>query len=351
VEDIPSASCIGSWLANILEQLHSTGKLSKTVIDLLDSHGLKALSRLASRDISYSEFLELAKLESKYRMPIHIFKQRTPLIQLEGMEAHKVEASHYHVASHQRQAKEGMMRTNYVLIDFENVQPENLAVLNHEHFKVIVFVGANQAKVPFEVASALQSLGNRAEYVKISSSGSNALDFHIAYYLGQLAVKDPNACFHIISKDTGFDPLTDYMRTKGVSVIRKTMIEDIPFLKSPHPLTSPPPLQPPATPKAPQPPASIKVEPQRPVPPPKIAPPPPKMPPPQTKKANPRLLAILQNLRLLKVGKPRKVKTLTSHIKTMFPKTITEAEIIGIIAEMARLKHITITDNKVTYQL
>jgi hypothetical protein len=37
------------------------------------------------------------------------------------------------------------MRINYVLIDFENVQPESLAVLQHEHFKVMVFVGTNQA--------------------------------------------------------------------------------------------------------------------------------------------------------------------------------------------------------------
>jgi hypothetical protein len=31
-------------------------------------------------------------------------------------------------------------------------------------FKVLVFVGANQAKVPFELASALQALGGSAEY-------------------------------------------------------------------------------------------------------------------------------------------------------------------------------------------
>lgn len=55
------------------------------------------------------------------------------------------------------------MRTNYVLIDYENVQPEAMSALNKEHFKVIVFVGANQAKVTFEVASVLQHMGQRAE--------------------------------------------------------------------------------------------------------------------------------------------------------------------------------------------
>lgn len=36
------------------------------------------------------------------------------------------------------------MKTNYVLIDYENVQPEFAQSLAPEHFKVIVFVGANQ---------------------------------------------------------------------------------------------------------------------------------------------------------------------------------------------------------------
>jgi hypothetical protein len=98
------------------------------------------------------------------------------------------------------------VKTNYVLIDYESVQPVTLAVLDQEHIRVIVFVGARQAKITFEIAAALQRLGTRAEYVKISSNGSNALDFHIAFYIGQLAAHDPAAYFHIISKDTGFDP-------------------------------------------------------------------------------------------------------------------------------------------------
>ncbi|HEX5339549.1 MAG TPA: PIN domain-containing protein, partial [Gammaproteobacteria bacterium] len=60
------------------------------------------------------------------------------------------------------------MRINYVLVDYENVQPEALALLDAEHFKVIVFVGANQTKVTFEAAEALQRMGGKAEYIKIS---------------------------------------------------------------------------------------------------------------------------------------------------------------------------------------
>ena len=106
------------------------------------------------------------------------------------------------------------MRTNYVLIDFENVRPESLALLRADHFKAFVFVGANQKKVPFDLATAMQHMGARAEYVKIAGSGPNALDFHIAYYIGQLASADPDGYFHIISKDAGFDPLVTHLKSK-----------------------------------------------------------------------------------------------------------------------------------------
>ena len=45
----------------------------------------------------------------------------------------------------------------------------------------MVFVGANQRRVPFDMASAIQRMGDKAEYIKISGNGPNALDFHIAY--------------------------------------------------------------------------------------------------------------------------------------------------------------------------
>src|SRR5688572_26527427 len=123
------------------------------------------------------------------------------------------------------------MRTNVVLIDFESVQPDSLAPLGEDHFKVLVFVGSSQSKLPFEVAASLQQLGERAEYIKISGNGPNALDFHIAYYLGQLAAADSTAYFHIISKDTGFDPLIQHLKSKGVFAGRVKSIAEIPLVK------------------------------------------------------------------------------------------------------------------------
>ena len=95
------------------------------------------------------------------------------------------------------------MKTNYVLIDYENVQPDDIDTLQHEHVRVIVFVGPHQTKIAFEKAAALQRMGANAQYVRLSGGGSNALDFHVAYYLGQLTAKDPTAYFHVISKAPG----------------------------------------------------------------------------------------------------------------------------------------------------
>ena len=84
-------------------------------------------------------------------------------------------ASHWGYSANQTSQTRGMgVRTNYVLIDYENVQPEALSILDAEHFKVIVFVGATQAKVTFETAAALQRMGSKAEYIKISGNGPNA---------------------------------------------------------------------------------------------------------------------------------------------------------------------------------
>ena len=68
------------------------------------------------------------------------------------------------------------MKTNFVLVDFENVQPENVDLLRGLSFKIRVFAGAKQAKIPIKTASAVQSLGADAEYVRRAGSDQrNAL--------------------------------------------------------------------------------------------------------------------------------------------------------------------------------
>lgn len=196
------------------------------------------------------------------------------------------------------------MRIHYVLIDFENVQPESLAGLQQDHFKVLVFVGANQTKIPFKVAQAMQAMGAKAEYVKIAGNGSNALDFHIAFYIGQLAAADPTAFFHIISKDTGFDPLIAHLKAKKILAARETSIRDIPLIKTAV-----------------------------------------------TKTPAERLQIVLEKLRMPKATKPRTLKTLASHIKSQFQKQLSDADVSDLIDAMSKSGHITVTDTKIAYNL
>lgn len=196
------------------------------------------------------------------------------------------------------------MRTNYVLVDLENVRPELLEQLAHEHFKVIVFVGANQAKLPFELAASLQSLGTRAEYVKITGNGPNALDFHIAYYIGKLAAADPNTYFHIVSKDTGFDPLIQHLKSKKVLAGRVSTIGDIPLVKASNSKSSPE-----------------------------------------------RLEIVLTRLKQLKAAKPRKVSTLSSTIASLFQKQLSEQEVAALVQALATQGYLAISGAKVTYSL
>jgi hypothetical protein len=67
-------------------------------------------------------------------------------------------------------------------------------------------VGANRKTLNFPMVNAVQSLGSNGSYVQISGHGPNALDFHIAYYIGKLSSANPDGYFHIVSNDKGFDP-------------------------------------------------------------------------------------------------------------------------------------------------
>lgn len=196
------------------------------------------------------------------------------------------------------------MRTNYILIDYENVRPESLAGLDAEHFRVLVFVGASQSKLSFEFAAAMQQLGARAEYIKISGNGPNALDFHIAFHMGRIAAEDPSAFFHVISKDTGFDPLIQHMKDRRVLACRSKDIADIPMLKPPSSVT-----------------------------------------------AAEKLDAVVGNLRQRGASRPRTVKTLTSTVSSIFQNKLGDEELAALMKLLEDRGFITIDGSKVVYTL
>ena len=106
------------------------------------------------------------------------------------------------------------MKERRLLVDFENVQQINLSKIADD-FRVTIFVGHSQKTLPFELVQAAQCLGERVEWLRVDGSGNNALDFHIAYYLGCLFTKSPKMQCVILSKDSGFDPLVRHLNKKG----------------------------------------------------------------------------------------------------------------------------------------
>ena len=132
--------------------------------------------------------------------------------------------------------KKTALKTNYVLIDFENRPAKSIALLTGEQFRVYLFLDRNNNKVETELAMEMQSLSERANYVKLESPDKNILDFHIAYYIGELAASDPGGFFHIISGDQGFDPLIEHIKGRKIFAARSESIEEMPcFRVSPSP--------------------------------------------------------------------------------------------------------------------
>ena len=199
---------------------------------------------------------------------------------------------------------ETVVPTNYVLIDFENVQPTNLELLTEHPFKVLVFVGANQARIPFELATAMQNLGDNASYVKISGNGQNALDFHIAFYIGQLSLQEPKAYFHIISKDSGFDPLIEHLRSLKIRVQRGTDVREIPLVKASTAIT-----------------LDEKIE------------------------------LIIKNLIGRGTSKPASVNTLSNTINSLFTKKLPQKELTALVQELRNRKFIVVNKEKVSYKV
>jgi len=112
------------------------------------------------------------------------------------------------------------MNACYVLIDYENVQPTSLDKFKEQGYKLRLFVGANQNKIPVDLAAQIQSFGSDAEYIRIEGSGKDALDFHIAFYMGRISAQEPGSQFIVISKDTGFDPLIRHLKASKIKVTR-----------------------------------------------------------------------------------------------------------------------------------
>jgi hypothetical protein len=102
------------------------------------------------------------------------------------------------------------MKELHALVDFENVQPslEALTKLAPGFTDVWLFHGPHQAKQ----AQAFAASHERVTLVPRSGQGPNALDFHVAFYLGYVAAKHPDAELVVVANDRGYDPMLAHAR-------------------------------------------------------------------------------------------------------------------------------------------
>lgn len=84
---------------------------------------------------------------------------------------------------------------------------------------MVVFVGKNQTKIAIDTVVQTQRLGKSIVWMKMDGSGGNALDFHIAYYLGHftasLEAAELECNIFVVSKDGDYDILINHIQSLG----------------------------------------------------------------------------------------------------------------------------------------
>lgn len=114
----------------------------------------------------------------------------------------------------------------YLYIDYENVQDVKVNIIK-ETIKVRIIVGNDQTKVPIELVQKTQPFGNAVEWIKVNGKGRNALDFFIAFFLGNDVATDREKTFIIYSKDTGYDPLINHLKKNGIKAKRIVSFQEL----------------------------------------------------------------------------------------------------------------------------
>jgi len=106
----------------------------------------------------------------------------------------------------------------HALLDFENIQPtlDELGDLVPGFTDVWLFHGPQQLKSAQKIAT----LHTGVTLVPRSGPGPNALDFHLTFYLGYVAAKNPDARMVVVSNDKDYDPMIAHARILGFTVER-----------------------------------------------------------------------------------------------------------------------------------
>ena len=109
---------------------------------------------------------------------------------------------------------------DHVFVDFENIPAIDLAIVGAPSVSFTLLVGPRQTKLDVALVEKMLQHAGSVFLVRLASAGKNALDFALVYYLGRAIAADPAGRFHIVSRDNGFTPLIEHLRTQGLQVRR-----------------------------------------------------------------------------------------------------------------------------------
>ena len=255
-----------------------------------------------------------------------------------------------------------------------------MGLLSGEQYQLRIFRGPHQNKLDFDVAESLQPHGDRVKYIQSDRHGKNALDFHIAFYMGrllqELEVNGPSASSHIrfvvISKDGGFDALMSHVQSLGYQAMKAASIRHALGLDEPVTVTQsapqPTPTQSPSTPSSisqpsGKPAVAKKAADVKQAAPAKQAASPKKTGAAQAKPAKEtekksqvpvrKSLGpedkgkVLEHLRLHPKNRPVKRKTLESHITSLLGGNVAPKAVRGLIAGLENEGVVKFTENKI----
>lgn len=193
-----------------------------------------------------------------------------------------------------------MSRTNYIFVDFENVQETDLDRVANKPVKVTLVLGERHKHLPVELVKRLLKYAGQVELIETGRSGKNALDLVLAQHIGEAKRADPQGYFHVVSRDKDFDALIGHLRDNGTLAGRHAGFGEIPVLMNP-------------------------VE---------------------------RGTLLAKQLKSNPNNRPKKRPTLESHIQAMFGKSLSPAEVEDTVRGLVREKIITLSDKGgVTYTI
>lgn len=196
---------------------------------------------------------------------------------------------------------------NYVFVDFENVHELDLSIIGEKEVVFTLLVGACQKKLDVDLVEKLLECSASVKLIRLTSMGKNALDFALSYYAGRASAADPAGYIHIVSKDAGFNPLIEHLGSKGIKARRHDTFAELSFClpaKFREPVVDDP------------------------------------------------FEKVLAHFRKNVTNRPKKKKTLLSHLSTQFANRLGESGISTLIDRLTGKGYLVI-DNKevVTYHL